>query len=229
MSHRTNTLRLARGNSARPFTGTALDVTLRACDRNVPDPVYRLAGTVRHRRPCKSTRDSTYDEGGGVSRRPGESRVRPMVFPSDTSRVRSLDNRSELSYAPRSNTHASNSSTKICRTLPRATRALALSSLFASPPVSVTKVRDNRIGLTYTLADSHPADRCPARYASMPDLHANTHACLIAEPLHTMPDLAQSWKKGSHACGGSCPLRTRRDLATSGASAARQHHTSSPL
>ena len=34
MSHRTNTLRLARGNSARPFTGTALDVTLRACDRN---------------------------------------------------------------------------------------------------------------------------------------------------------------------------------------------------
>ena len=52
------------------------------------------------------------------------------------------------------------------------------------------------------MADSHPADRCPARYASMPDLHANTHACLIAEPLHTMPDLAQSWKKGSHACGG---------------------------
>ena len=44
MSHRTNTLRLARGDSARPFTGTALDVTLRACDRNVPDPVYRLAG-----------------------------------------------------------------------------------------------------------------------------------------------------------------------------------------
>jgi len=43
MSHRTNTLRLARGDSARPFTGTALDVTLRACDRNVPDPVYRLA------------------------------------------------------------------------------------------------------------------------------------------------------------------------------------------
>jgi hypothetical protein len=34
--HRTNTIRLARGNSARPFIGTALDVTLRACDRNVP-------------------------------------------------------------------------------------------------------------------------------------------------------------------------------------------------
>ena len=43
MSHRTNTLRIARGEPARPFTGTALDVTLRACDRNVPDPVYRLA------------------------------------------------------------------------------------------------------------------------------------------------------------------------------------------
>ena len=43
MSHRTNTLRLARGNTARPFTGTALDVTLRACDRDVPEPVYRLA------------------------------------------------------------------------------------------------------------------------------------------------------------------------------------------
>jgi hypothetical protein len=46
MSHRTNTLRLARGEPARPFTGTALDVTLRACDRNVPDPVYRLAEGV---------------------------------------------------------------------------------------------------------------------------------------------------------------------------------------
>jgi hypothetical protein len=43
MSPPTNTLRLARGDTARPFTGTALDVTLRACDRNVPDPVYRLA------------------------------------------------------------------------------------------------------------------------------------------------------------------------------------------
>ena len=43
MSHRTNTLRLARGNTARPFTGTALDVTLRACDRDVPEPVYLLA------------------------------------------------------------------------------------------------------------------------------------------------------------------------------------------
>ena len=35
----------ARGIRA-PFhreSGTALDVTLRACDRNVPDPVYRLA------------------------------------------------------------------------------------------------------------------------------------------------------------------------------------------
>ena len=43
MSHRTNTLRIARGNTARPFTGTALDVTLRACDRDVPELVYLLA------------------------------------------------------------------------------------------------------------------------------------------------------------------------------------------
>ena len=71
MSHRTNTLRLARGNTARPFTGTALDVTLRACDRDVPEPVYLLAIDLLRRgvqstMPCAPRRAR---RSGAVARR----------------------------------------------------------------------------------------------------------------------------------------------------------------
>ena len=51
MSNRTNTLRLARarGDSARPFTGTALDVTLCTCDRDVPEQPTRTTCPVSFR------------------------------------------------------------------------------------------------------------------------------------------------------------------------------------
>jgi hypothetical protein len=56
----------ARGIPARPFTGTALDVTLRACDRNVPDPVHRLARTACTV-PCTAYRLTWYQVRGEYS------------------------------------------------------------------------------------------------------------------------------------------------------------------
>ena len=79
----TNTLRTARGESARPFTGTALDVTLRACDRNVPDPVYRLAVHDNRHVDIKKSKFESHKEHrtGDIIIKPLQTRTTPSMLP----------------------------------------------------------------------------------------------------------------------------------------------------